>query len=423
MSERRGMLRGQPDNQRELLARYRGMRPMKVHGPLDTPAIEHNKSAELQAVRVLQDRAAWPTLRHDAEAILVGLGWPELAIKLAKGQKPGVRIMKRAAVMAVAAGMLSLVAASSMPARAAVSSPADAARMTAGLGSVFTADTGASVKLPDGKVLYIGGDATRYRGQSYGTPQRWWFPHQVGALETAPGSGIFTAVRGQRDATGCDCQLVPDFAGGGYFWPGGLLVTSTAVLLYGQEIRGLGLAAHPVASYVAKFSAFTLAYEGIIQLRLRIPLLGLADAVAVRGGHWLIASQAVPCSYAQDCFDGRPVWIPAGDEARPSAWDIYPAVIPASINAGSVIDMFTHAGHFYAVSKKGDVYGGYSVLELLTAACMTCQWHVARLWPAMGGQDSYSARAHTADSAAGQIMLSNSTGRPYGTAFEAFTLP
>lgn len=64
----------------------RGMRPMKVHGPLDHPAMAHNASIELEAAKWLQDRAAGPSMRADAEAVLTALGWPPLAIRLAKGE-------------------------------------------------------------------------------------------------------------------------------------------------------------------------------------------------------------------------------------------------------------------------------------------------------------------------------------------------
>lgn len=65
------------------------MRPMKVHGPLDMPAVQHNQECELEAVRVLLSPLSGPSARHDAEAVLVALGWPELAIRLAKGEKVG----------------------------------------------------------------------------------------------------------------------------------------------------------------------------------------------------------------------------------------------------------------------------------------------------------------------------------------------
>lgn len=62
-------------------------RPMRVHGPLDTPAVAHNKECELHAVRVLQDPSSGPTARYDATETLAALGWPELAVRLARGEK------------------------------------------------------------------------------------------------------------------------------------------------------------------------------------------------------------------------------------------------------------------------------------------------------------------------------------------------
>jgi hypothetical protein len=63
--------------------------PLKVHGPLDTPAMQHNKALELDAARILRSALSGPSARYDAEAVLVALGWPELAIRLAKGEDIG----------------------------------------------------------------------------------------------------------------------------------------------------------------------------------------------------------------------------------------------------------------------------------------------------------------------------------------------
>ena len=60
---------------------------MRVHGPLDTPALHHNREVELNSVRVLVNSLSGPSARVDAEEMLTMLGWPELAIKLAKGEQ------------------------------------------------------------------------------------------------------------------------------------------------------------------------------------------------------------------------------------------------------------------------------------------------------------------------------------------------
>lgn len=41
---------------------------------------------EVEAVRALQDKLNGPSLRYDAECVLVDLGWPALAIRLAAGR-------------------------------------------------------------------------------------------------------------------------------------------------------------------------------------------------------------------------------------------------------------------------------------------------------------------------------------------------
>lgn len=65
----------------------RVIEPMKVHGPLDFPAMAHNKQAELAAVLVLQSPLSTAGMRQDAEAVLVGFRWPELAVRVVKGER------------------------------------------------------------------------------------------------------------------------------------------------------------------------------------------------------------------------------------------------------------------------------------------------------------------------------------------------
>lgn len=61
--------------------------PLRVHGPLDTPAVQHNREVELNAVSVLQDPLAGVSLRFDAQIALEQLGWSELQIRVAKGER------------------------------------------------------------------------------------------------------------------------------------------------------------------------------------------------------------------------------------------------------------------------------------------------------------------------------------------------
>lgn len=65
------------------------LNPMTVYGPLDTPAMAHNKQVELNAARVLRSPLSGPSARFDAERALIALGWPALAIRLAKNDDIG----------------------------------------------------------------------------------------------------------------------------------------------------------------------------------------------------------------------------------------------------------------------------------------------------------------------------------------------
>jgi hypothetical protein len=65
------------------------MKLMQVHGPLDTPAMQHNQECELWAVRTLRSPLSGPSARFDAEAILAALRWPALAVRLARNEDIG----------------------------------------------------------------------------------------------------------------------------------------------------------------------------------------------------------------------------------------------------------------------------------------------------------------------------------------------
>lgn len=310
-----------------------------------------------------------------------------------------------------------------MLAAPAVHPTATPSQIQAGLASVWTADTAASATLPDGKVLYVGGDATMYKGKPYGTSTMWFYPHQVGALESHPGSGVFTAVRGQTDPFGCNCQLVPNFSDAAYpngdpfyqFWPGSLLVAGNTVYLYGQEIHALGgfMNIKIMSDYVARFNASTMAYEGVVKLG---GTMGISDPVAWPGGHWMMQSDQVSC-YIENCFEGRPVWIPTGAEADSSKWHVYGVTVPASLNAGGMMSMFRYGGKWFMITTKGDMFGGYHEIMELTANCARCHWHLTgKTWPATG-DEVYSARAHPGEASSGEL-IDNSASTPYGDYFQ-----
>ncbi len=125
---------------------------------------------------------------------------------------------------------------------------------------VIQADLGASAFDPaTGQQAWVFGDATQISGKS--VVSGYGYPHSEFATEV-PGSAVFIP---QHGPYGYGWQQVPNWPDGTYFWGGGLVADHGSLWLYGQRIRG----ASPftvTGDYVARFSARTLAFEGITAL-------------------------------------------------------------------------------------------------------------------------------------------------------------
>ena len=334
--------------------------------------------------------------------------------------------------LVLVAGVVAALAVPRPASAALLTSPAPA-QYTAGLSGVIHADDAASAQdSATGLEVYAMGDATFVNGTSYGTSSNPCYPHFELVTE-APGSAVFDVLPGRPASDGgCGWQQVPNWSDGSFFWPGGMLATSSTIYVYGQRItmtaavarrgplmRARLLAAGRLATgitidgdYVAEFSDSTLAYQGITQLGTPPLQQALSSAVAWPGGHWMIGTLPAPpstdcSSFATDCRAGQAVWVPTGDEANAAAWSFY-STIPASLNVGTVVSPFRFNSTWFAISKTGDEFGG-TTLEELTAKCMEgCAWHLTgKTWPASAppNEVTYSAQVH-GDPVAGGVLAS-----------------
>lgn len=287
----------------------------------------------------------------------------------------------------------------------ALASPSPASLNTA-IASAIHADGGylawdAARKV---NVMFMG-DTTEIDGKS--VAGAFGFPHDV-IVTNVPGQASFQPQPGKG---GYGWQAVPyctpaqnwcRAADGSYFWPGGLLISGSTIYDYGARVRGVSPYT-VLGSYVARFSASSLAFEGISPVGTS---LALGSAVAWPGGHWLIGTEGFFPK------DGYAVWVPSGDETRSAAWRFY-RTLPAALNVGTVVSPFRRNGRWYAITKQGDAYNG-SVLEELTAGCMAgCTWHATgKTWPTDTAAGlTYSAQAD-GPAGSGQEQVSYAVNGP-----------
>jgi hypothetical protein len=227
-----------------------------------------------------------------------------------------------------------------------------------------------------GKVVIFTGDATYVDpdgndgdGVAYGTSTNLCFPHGT-IVEGAPGSTSFSVL---PQKYGCGWQPVPntDCPTGGQYWFGSALATSSTIYNYGACVipHSDGSVTNQ-GNFVAAFSASTLALESFTPVTGPAQYMSLAGTPAPwTGGHWLIGTTYVSSTdctmYATDCRKGQAIWIPAGDEARPSLWTFH-SQLPVKLDIGTAVSLIRSNSNWIAISKQGDQFGG-TVIEELSA--------------------------------------------------------
>lgn len=267
--------------------------------------------------------------------------------------------------------------------------------------AVIHSDNAQSVKLSNGKVLWVFGDTIAVNGTS--TVEPYGYPHNAFVEQTA-NTLKFTPLAGKY---GFGWQQVPNWSNGDYFWMSTPIVAKDALYVLGQRIRG-GTNFQIVGDYEAQFAPNTLAYKRLI----RIPggLTGLTTwggMVATGSGRWITGTHRVGC-YIVNCKVGDMAFVPWGKMGVPSAWQVHNSVIPASTDLGTTLGIVKSATGRDIFTKKGDAYGGSSI-ERLTARSLTGTWTVNGNWPSPSptGAVSYGTAVHPEQVApAGKVLVS-----------------
>jgi hypothetical protein len=311
-----------------------------------------------------------------------------------KGRVLGVILLVAAAVCVVGA-----IGASESLAGGSNYTPA---QWDSALGAVIHADNSQSVKLPSGKTLWVFGDTIQVNGRS--TVTSHGYPHDAFVTQDAD-SLQFTPVKGQY---GYGWQQVPNWPDGSYFWMSTPMVQGNNLYILGSRVKGVN-PYQVIGQYVARFNVHTLALMTLTP----VPdggnsLTVWGGAVDTSDGWWISGTQPVACRYSTDCRSGDLAWVPHGDLATPSDWQVHTDVIPSSDNLGTALALYKTSGDWFIYTKTGDSYGG-TTIERLSASSPTGTWQINGSWAAPGpsGTYTYAVSVHPEQRAPhGQVLVS-----------------
>ncbi len=219
--------------------------------------------------------------------------------------------------------------------------------------------------------VWIFGDTTVINGRS--VVSGYGYPHST------IGAGNPLRVRAGRYGYGW--QAVPNWPDGTYFWAGGIVADRGTVYVFGQRIRGVSPFSI-VGDYVARFSASTLAYQGMSVMPGTVSWGGVLPA---RYGFWITGTRGAPKT-------GDIAWVPWGHEAASASWRITRGTFPASDGLGTTIALARTGSGVAAYTKRWDAYGSDQI-EKLTAS-----------WP--GGRWTLASRTITAQAPTGCVTYS-----------------
>lgn len=295
---------------------------------------------------------------------------------------------------------------------AGAATPPTAAALDAGIASAISADVAASVVLPSGSyagdALWVFGDTTKVNGVS--TTGALGYPHDAFAVQQ-PGATTWTVLAGHYGTTygGGPWQQVPNWSDGTFFWAEGVVLDGSTVYVLGNRISQSGSSVTVGDPYAAEFSLATLAYQGVVQLPGPAGEVWSGSARASLGW-WIAGTRGVSCTDATDCKVGDMAWIPFGDLATASDWQLHDGVFPATLNAGTTIAVDNTGSGWVAYTKLGDVYGSNSIGRL-SASSPDGSWSLTGSYPAPSvlqtGELTYDAQVHPEQPASsGQVLVS-----------------
>jgi hypothetical protein len=253
----------------------------------------------------------------------------------------------------------------------------------------IASDTVASVRLPDGDVLWIFGDTTNIGGMTY--PQGLYYPHQT-FLRQQAGRLNFTALQG-FDPTGHPWQQVPNWSDGSCFWPStAVAVDGSRVVLFGVRDSNC-LVSGTMTPYVATFDATTLAFQRAFALPARIARRW-AGITRDTNGFDLVAG------------DGVMAYVPYGDLTTPSAWTLHDVTFTNAAGGTSV----WHGEDVESARSLRAPGGGWDLFVAFYGATSVSRYHAS----AIHGPYALAARAPIGDTITDGVALHPEQAAPSG---------
>lgn len=239
---------------------------------------------------------------------------------------------------------------------------------------VISADVASSVTLPDGRILWLAGDASKINGQAV------LDPHNEFVIQAGPGSPFFTpllSVAGNGRPAG-QYQQVPNFSNGDVFWPSAGAVDLGVLHVFGVRVT-LGTSAWDITVdgyYDATFSLPGLAYQGIAA----IPA-GVSSVAQGTNGWWLIGTDKVAGTCYSDCYTAHSMWAGTGHLGDYASWTAPFTFLGAGFNLGGVVDLYRRPDNTWTAWTKTDDIMGSTIQRMSAPHLENGPWALDQTWP------------------------------------------
>ena len=319
------------------------------------------------------------------------------------------------AIMAILLGACSNVQAAVFPASTSIGKLTPQ-HLTTAFAHTVHADDGASVALPGGRTLWIGGDTT-YIGRENICQQ------QPGACPFGPAHQTFVIQKGSkltplRQGNGGfnGWQQIPNKSDNEVFWAGGGVVYGRTLYVFAGEIKLLPVSVScapfcwvPQGERVAEFNARTLAYERIVSLHTSE---NIDSAVRDGNGWYVFASSSLP-NTDNTMKQGDVAWVPLNGLAKGADYHWHMDAIDSQWTPGSMISAVHYEHRWVVFTKENDFMGGS--IERLESSSPFGPFQYTGGWPGYGlqlpgvkqGEWSYSVQAHPEQPApSGDVLVS-----------------
>lgn len=266
-------------------------------------------------------------------------------------------------------------------------------------------DQGTSLKLPDGRQLFMLGDTVQGTLTKSGGVKNWTLPHSTFVIANRGCLSIHrTTVEG----------MIPNAANGDYYWPASAVISSGSLYVFADRVRASKGAFQLVDRVLTEF---TLPYGGVPKFKRHVfaartptkaePITWGAGTFVKDGYAYIYGNKVVKAvwTYGRDVHLAR---VPVGQVTKKSAWRYWDgktwgtnaaaaAVIhPAADGPGATLSPYydRKLKKYVVIGKKNDFLGDEIIALTSPNPYGPFTEQVLHRNPLRDGKISYSPMAH-----------------------------